>query len=364
MPWYFEAFRCVGGDCPDTCCRDWEVVLDPETAAFYQTVPGSLGREIRAAMTQLDGEPCFFLRDGFCPMLDGRGLCRIQLELGEDRLSASCRQHPRFAEEYGALREWSLSMACPEAVRLLLSDLSPMGFVETVTGEPVAGYNDLDPRLFFSLQRARAAAISMAQDRAVPWQLRLSRLLEFGAALQRNLDQHRIARLDAVTDRFVGGRAPRLRPGTEPERARTVLSRLQALEPIDRRWPEMLEAALDRVPSPEDRRRFAAETAPWDAHYEHLLVYYLFRYFLKTVVDRDVLPKLQLAAVGVLAVRELELAAWMAGHLDGEARVNVIHRFSRQVEHSGENMETLRQWFRADPAFSTAALEAATWMGD
>ena len=139
-----------------------------------------------------------------------------------------------------------------------------------------------------------------------------------------------------------------------------------SLEVLDEEWERSLKQVKKAFSGPDRgakyvqwRERFLDFIRHSEFEYEHLLVYYLFRYFLKTVVDRDVLPKLQLAAVGVLAVRELELAAWMAGHLDGEARVNVIHRFSRQVEHSGENMETLRQWFRADPAFSTAALEAA-----
>ena len=142
-PFYMTKFRCIGGDCPDTCCRDWEVVLDEESAAFYRTVPGELGDLLRASMTELDGEPCFYLKDGLCPLLNAQGLCRIQLELGEERLSRSCDLHPRFAEEYGSLREWVVSMACPEAARLLLSDPAPVTFVEEQTDEPVSGCNDL-----------------------------------------------------------------------------------------------------------------------------------------------------------------------------------------------------------------------------
>ena len=150
-PFYMTKFRCIGGDCPDTCCRDWEVVLDEESAAFYRTVPGELGDLLRASMTELDGEPCFYLKDGLCPLLNAQGLCRIQLELGEERLSRSCDLHPRFAEEYGSLREWVVSMACPEAARLLLSDPAPVAFVEEQTDEPVSPAATIWTRVSFSL---------------------------------------------------------------------------------------------------------------------------------------------------------------------------------------------------------------------
>ena len=29
-PSYYDTFRCLGGSCPDTCCRDWSVVPDDD----------------------------------------------------------------------------------------------------------------------------------------------------------------------------------------------------------------------------------------------------------------------------------------------------------------------------------------------
>lgn len=358
---YMEPFHCIGGDCPDTCCRDWEVVLDEETAAYYRTVPGRLGEEIRAAMTELDGEPCFFLRDGLCPMLDDRGLCRIQLELGEEHLSRSCDLHPRFAEEYGALREWCLSMACPEAVRLLLSDSAPLAVSETVTAEPVTSCNDLDPRLFFALSAARKTAYALCQDRSVPWQRRLGRLLAFGVSLQKALDGHRLSRLDAVTARYTVGRFPPLRPGADPDAALRALSRLEQLEPINSRWPQMLEGALTAPVTAGDRARFTEAMAQWDHVWEHLLFYCLYRYFLKAVDDRRLLPRVQLAAFYVLAVRQMALARFCTGGCGETDLIDLIHRFSREVEHSEDNLSALLSRFETDEALSPAALTAAAW---
>ena len=349
MPSYFRAFRCVGNACPDTCCRDWEVVLDRETAAFYRTVPGPLGDLLRAAITESDGEACLQLKEGFCPLLTPQGLCRIQLELGEAHLCRSCGLHPRFAEEYGALREWSLSLACPEAVRLLLSSPAPIQFLEEVTEEQVSGYHDLDPQLYFALCSARKTAIAMAQDRLAPWKLRLQRLLFFAEALQKKLDQHRIGQLDAVTHRFAAGRFPGTPAGGKP--AGLLLQWLARLEAINGRWTELLDEALDWEVEP-------VEPAPDDA-YEHLLVYYLYRYFLKAVTDRRLLPRVQLAAMAILSIRELErVCLQKTGRLTMEDRIDRIHRFSREVEHSAENLERLYGWFEGEAALSVNQLAA------
>lgn len=56
------------------------------------------------------------------------------LGLGEDVLSVTCREHPRFWEEYGARRETCLSISCPEAARLLLEE--PLELCEKETDDP------------------------------------------------------------------------------------------------------------------------------------------------------------------------------------------------------------------------------------
>ena len=57
VPDYYEAFHCLAGACPHTCCEKWEVVVDEETARRYQETPGSLGERLREAL-QTDEESC------------------------------------------------------------------------------------------------------------------------------------------------------------------------------------------------------------------------------------------------------------------------------------------------------------------
>lgn len=109
----FHSFQCIAEACPDTCCAGWEVDLDEDAAARYQALPGALGEEIRSAICREDGYTFFRLKNGQCPFLNKEKLCRLILELGEDVLSVTCREHPRFWEEYGMRRETCLSISCP-----------------------------------------------------------------------------------------------------------------------------------------------------------------------------------------------------------------------------------------------------------
>ena len=49
VPDYYEAFHCLAGACPHTCCEKWEVVMDEETARRYQDGPRSTGRAAAGA---------------------------------------------------------------------------------------------------------------------------------------------------------------------------------------------------------------------------------------------------------------------------------------------------------------------------
>ena len=136
VPDYYENFHCLAGNCPHTCCEKWEVVIDEDSAAFYETVPGPLGGKLRTALKRdEDGDLCFPLNGGRCPFLDGENLCEIHKELGEAATSVTCQEHPRFTEDYGSFREVTLSASCPAANALLLGSEGPLTFHTFETDE-------------------------------------------------------------------------------------------------------------------------------------------------------------------------------------------------------------------------------------
>ena len=202
-PDYASSFRCLAGACPDTCCKDWEIILDEDTLARYQKLPGAFGDKVRAALTQdADGDTMFRLTDGHCPLLREDGLCRVQLALGEEGLCNTCRQHPRFYEEYGSTKELTLSISCPAAAKLLLEHDASVTFVSHEDGAPVSGCNDLDPERYLALRCARDTAIALVQNRSLSIFDRLGLLLLFAVRLQKLLDEAAYGRLDALLAQF------------------------------------------------------------------------------------------------------------------------------------------------------------------
>lgn len=59
-PPHYAAFHCIAGACPDSCCKEWEIVVDAESVEKYQMVSGELGNRLRQAMiTDADGDVFF-----------------------------------------------------------------------------------------------------------------------------------------------------------------------------------------------------------------------------------------------------------------------------------------------------------------
>ena len=85
--------------------------------------------------------------------------------------------------------------------------------------------------------------------------------------------------------------------------------------------------------------------------YEHILVYYIFNYFLGASYDHDVFTKVKFAVVSYLVIRELDIAVWLKQQKEFlyEDQVKVAHAYSKEVEHSYNNFESLQLVLSAHP---------------
>lgn len=328
-PDYYSAFRCLAGACPDTCCKDWQVVIDPETLAFYRSIPGTFGEKVRASLTQEDGEWMFDVKDGRCALLTADGLCSLQLRYGKRGLCRTCSAHPRFIEQYGATEEISLSLSCPAAARLLLERDTPVCFEESEDGRPLEDCNELDAELYFALDRARSFAVSLVQDRTLPFSDRLGLLLLFAAKMQRLLDTRDERKTDALIARF-SSKAFVARQSVRLHRMRgrtgdfvPLLRLLRQMEHLTAEFPALLDAAAH-----ESAGQFVTR-------YENLAVYFLFRYFKKAVNDRRLLPRVCACVFHLLCLRRL------SGKTDDFTRLCSL--YSKEVEHSEPNLALLHR---------------------
>ena len=123
----YDAFRCIAGACPQTCCAAWEIVVDPDAQDAYLRLRHPLAEKLRRVMrVDADGDTYFAQTDGRCPFLCADGLCELQRTLGAQSLCRTCRDFPRWEVLRCDRVEQGLSLACPEAARQLLARTAPL----------------------------------------------------------------------------------------------------------------------------------------------------------------------------------------------------------------------------------------------
>lgn len=85
-PNYFEKFRCIGGDCEETCCAGWKIDIDRKTYKTYMKCKDVKMRKIlernikRNRKSKSDHNYASFkLIDGKCVFLNKENLCDIYI---------------------------------------------------------------------------------------------------------------------------------------------------------------------------------------------------------------------------------------------------------------------------------------------
>lgn len=367
---YYERFHCIASACPDNCCIGWEIDIDEISDQRYQQVGGAFGEQLRESI-QRDGETaCFRLKGERCALLNDQNLCEIILHLGEGALCQICRDHPRFTETFGELRETGVGLCCPEAGRLLFSNPEPVHFCLKETSEPAIA-DECDPEQLQMLLSVRDRLLEVIQDRTMPLTERLCLALEMAQAAQTALEEGNWAELLTALN---GRTTPTVQPSDEAARqVEQWLTVLADLEPISPAWTAAVERTRKLLAEPEDRlrkvwRQFRQVVAGGMYEYEHLVVYLLFRYFLKAVYTGDCLTPVQLAAVSCLLVGALDLTRFAEQTAFTLAdQIELAGLYSKQMEYSEENLAALEERLIFDERFSCRKIEeilAAVGKGD
>ena len=342
QPSYNKKFKCIGGDCPDTCCRDWSIVPDEDSLADYQNAPEPLRSAIAAALSHDDdGDVCFALReDGFCALLTEDGLFPIQRDWGEEHLCAHCGAYPRFTEEYGLLSETALAVSCPEAARLLMeADYFELEETEQDGGELFDG---IDPALFAALETSRAKALAVLLDESRPLWNRLADVAAYADDLQDCLDFGAYDSMDECEPEPLEG---------EGKGRRFFTARLMEfcaeLEPLRPAWPELLERRSQELWGMKKDyadicARFERACPGVEHRLTNLACYLVFRHWHKTVNDDGLYGRAALAGAACLLVYHLCLLQWREqGSLFPMEEAALWSAFSREVEHLEENLTDL-----------------------
>ena len=92
--------------------------------------------------------------------------------------------------------------------------------------------------------------------------------------------------------------------------------------------------------------------------YEHLLVYFVYRYLMNAVYDYDILSYAKMIVVATLVVRDMDAARFQrnGGSFTMFDRIDVARIFSKEVEHSEGNAEDLKEMCMMEEIASVDAL--------
>ena len=369
VPHYYKKFQCTADKCPDTCCAGWQIVIDEQTLEKYHKFEGPFGNRLANSIDWREGVFKQY-EDKRCAFLDENNLCDIYTEAGPEMFCRTCKSYPRHFEEFENVREISLAMSCPEAAKLILMPKEPVKFVTVEKPYKEDLYEDFDFFLYSKLVDAREIIIQILQDRSRPVEERMAMVLAFTHDLQARVYRGHTVAMEDVFERYTkeGAKerfAKLLKPYLDREKEakafkKGMLEQFDKLEVLREEWPDLLENAIANIEDKELEARWRAvnEEADLEIIAEHLMVYFIFTYFCGAVYDEEAHSKMKFSVIGTLMVLETAKALWKEnGEKDRmEAVLEAAKRYSREVEHSDENIELLEKLSRREGFFGLNSL--------
>ena len=316
IPKYYEDFHCIASACPDSCCKEWEVDVDTQAAAFYRSLEGDLGDRLRQVLMDTEDGTVMTIENGRCPMWRQDSLCRIQAELGHEALCQVCREFPRLRHDYGDFVEYGLELSCPEAARLILSQSHKWVEKEVPGGDAP----DYEEDVMAILLESRKTILDFLESASLAPNLALTVLLLYAHEVQSWIDGDAPAVLDvtaclqiaeqhAVTGNWV-----------------LLLDLFKNLEILTPQWHKCLTSP--------------AISTQWGNGFFALMRYFIGRYWLQAVSDYDLICRAKFIITACLLIHHL------GGNFQETAQL-----FSKEIENDPDNLETI-----LDAAYSSPAL--------
>ena len=310
-PTFYKNFKCIAGDCPDSCCQGWEVDADSDSLEYYKTLDNSLEikKRIDSVLSKDEFDNTIFTLapKKRCPFLNEENLCDMHIAIGGEHTPYTCRTFPRFIYDFGATREIGISFSCPVASDMMYNTES-FDF-ETDVNSDLPTLNDIDAEKYFLLYKGRAEAYKIAKDKNKSIRERLNGLLDLGVLLQEKLFPYDESGDDiAFFDVF---KNPEL---------------------INPEWKEKVE-------------NFSLKQVSDTQSNENILMYFLYKYLMQAVYDDDALSKIKMAVLGVLINTYFGEDSW------------TVHLWSKETEHSQYNMDRYKKLLKNADCLSVTELK-------
>lgn len=383
-PDYYKKFNCIADKCPDTCCGKWQIVIDDDSLERYQEYDGDYRPELHRKVNWKEG---VFRhgRSGKCAFLRDDMLCDMYIHMGKDSLCTTCREYPRHTEEFENVREISLSLSCPEVARILMNITDKVTFVTEEDDEDEV-FDDFDYFLYSNLEDIREVILNVIQDRSVDIRSRIERVIQIGASAQSHYEEGDLVMWDETDEQD--------KPEIHGEHEEYMLLQKQAmfliedLELLYDDWEDVLIESQELLfgggeeTFTENRRLFEAwwrsncevtgchpgqksdiaesvvtednviegeHRMTMDIFLEQIIVYFISIYLLGAVYDGNIDGKVNACVGHAVELYMLLMARWLRNGvtLSADDLIELSYRYSREIEHSDENLEQVEvlDWF-------------------
>ena len=393
VPNYFNEFKCIASECEDTCCAGWEIVIDDETYKRYENVEGEFGEILRSKIVKSDGENIFLLNNGNCSFLNEKKMCEIYINLGEDHLCYTCQQFPRYTEEFLDLKEVGLSLSCPEAARIILRRAENTTFnlsesenrqclnlknsediesnnseVDSFTEEEEYLDEGIDEEVLSEFLECRNIVFNIIERNDLDLGTKAALALEFVKEVQNKIDLGDMDEIPELMEEyrdenFINTLLKELESfkGKESIKYKNLcecLNVYKKIKHINSNDPLGLEKALKCFEGNEEfylrkHKEFNEYYKENLYKFKNILVYFIFRYFMKAIFDYDVSAKIKLGIISTLMIKELAVVRFIENNNEftEEDIVEVSRIYSKDIEHSDENIENLQEIFETEEIF-------------
>ena len=324
----YKEFKCIADKCPSTCCSGWAIEVDDESIVKYKEL-------------KLNGvdysEQCFKNKsNGDCYFLNEHKLCNLYLKFGDGIFCRTCDMYPRHIEEFPDIREYSLSISCPEVARMYTEpDVNVTEIINESDDEiDFDEYEDFDFELYEALVNCRKVLFEISlSDAAI--NNKLYNILHIASELQDNID---IGNYDPVSDEKESEIIE-----IDNDIVKKLFGLFLELEPLNTEFRNKVVGYKNTI----DKYDFCYEFARGISSHDNMelilsriLHYFIYTYSCGAVYDEYVYG---MAAVSVFSTIMI-FALWIISEhekgstLSNEEIIKIIYTYSRELEHSTENM--------------------------
>lgn len=337
-PDYYDNFKCLMGECPSSCCEQWQVVVDKVSLDYYNGLQGEFAEQLKKETELIDNEYCFKVHNGRCAFLNKDNLCEIHCRLGASHMAATCKKYPDFSVENNTYIIIGQSLSCPYIARKIIKRKSCVTFIS----QGINDNNSFENEFYSILFRL----IHIVQDSSLSVKDRTKLLVEKAKEFQQEFcNKFNIEEFFCPDDNKI---------------LLDYCNTLNTLEYLTAEFESTVdelndyakdnkENSFDNIDRSACDKQSKNSCTDFDKYieerqyeYEQVLLYFLYRYFMEGTGDGNFYLSVRFAVFAVRVIYSIgKMIYEKTGEFTVENQIKVCYLFSKEIEHNEKNIDTI-----------------------